>query len=86
MSPVDAYDLTRVTKEYWKGHTEEYGEITDAIGTFPVVAHGISDDVPATPDPDDIVEYENDRVRDGDDLVTVYSGVDLTPEGSKFLE
>jgi hypothetical protein len=33
-----------------------------------------------------VVEYENDRVRDGDDLVTVYSGVDLTPEGSKFLE
>jgi len=25
MSPVDAYDLTRVTKEYWTGHTEEYG-------------------------------------------------------------
>jgi len=49
MSPVDAYDLTRVTKEYWTGHTEEYGEITDAIGTFPVVAHGISDDVPTTP-------------------------------------
>jgi predicted dithiol-disulfide oxidoreductase (DUF899 family) len=33
-----------------------------------------------------VVEYENDRVRDGDDLVTVYSGVDLTPEGSKLLE
>ncbi|ELY68284.1 hypothetical protein C488_21192 [Natrinema pellirubrum DSM 15624] len=33
-----------------------------------------------------VVEYENDRVRDGDDLVTVYSGVDLTPDGSKFLE
>jgi len=23
MSPVDAYDLTHVTKEYWTGHTEE---------------------------------------------------------------
>jgi hypothetical protein len=33
-----------------------------------------------------VVEYENDRVRDGDDLVTVYTGVDLTPEGSKFIE
>jgi len=28
----------------------------------------------------------NDRVRDGDDLVTVYTGVDLTPAGSQFLE
>jgi len=60
MSPVDAYDLTRVTKEYWTGHTEEYGEITDAIGTFPVVAHGISDDVPTTPDPDDVVDAMDD--------------------------
>jgi len=33
-----------------------------------------------------VVEYENDRVRDGDDLVTVYTGVDLTPAGSQFLE
>jgi len=33
-----------------------------------------------------VVEHENDRVRDGDDLVTVYTGVDLTPAGSQFLE
>jgi len=33
-----------------------------------------------------VVEYENDRVRDGADLVTVYTGVDLTPAGSQFLE
>ncbi len=60
VSPVDAYDLTRVTKEYWTGRTEEYGDITDAIGTFPVVAHGISDDVPSTPDPDDVVDSMDD--------------------------
>ncbi|MDL0133429.1 VirB4 family type IV secretion system protein [Halobacterium salinarum] len=60
VSPVDAYDLTRVTKEYWTGRTEEYGDITDAIGTFPVVAHGISDDVPSTPDPDDVVDAMDD--------------------------
>jgi hypothetical protein len=61
VSPVDAYDLTRVTKEYWTGRTEEYGDITDAIGTFPVVAHGISDDVPSTPHPDDVVDAMDDR-------------------------
>jgi hypothetical protein len=60
VSPVDAYDLTRVTTEYWTGRTEEYGDITDALGTFPVVAHGISDDVPATPDPDDVVDAMDD--------------------------
>ncbi|ELZ88834.1 conjugation protein [Haloferax elongans ATCC BAA-1513] len=56
VSPVDSYDLARATKEYWTNRTEEYGDITNAIGTFPVVNHGISDDVPSTPDPDDVVE------------------------------
>lgn len=33
-----------------------------------------------------VVEYEDDRVRDGDDLVTVYTGIDLTADGSQLLE
>lgn len=33
-----------------------------------------------------VVEYEDDRVRDGDDLVTVYTGIDLTTDGSQLLE
>jgi len=33
-----------------------------------------------------VVEYEDDRIRDGDDLVTVYSGIDLTRDGSELLE
>ncbi|WP_135827093.1 VirB4 family type IV secretion system protein [Halorussus ruber] len=60
MSPVDAYDLARVTKEYWTGHTEEYDDIANAIGTFPVVAHGLSDDVPSTPDPDSVIDAMDD--------------------------
>ena len=56
VSPVDAYDLARITKEYWTCHPEEYGNITNALGTFPVVSHGISDGVPATPDPNDVLD------------------------------
>ncbi len=33
-----------------------------------------------------VVEYEDDRIRDGDNLVTVYTGIDLTSDGSKLLE
>lgn len=33
-----------------------------------------------------VVEYEDDRIRDGDNLVTVYTGIDLTGDGSKLLE
>jgi hypothetical protein len=33
-----------------------------------------------------VIEYEDDRVRDGDDLVTVYSGIDLTTDGLQLLE
>jgi len=61
VSPVDAYELARVTKEYWTGRTETYGDITDALGTFPVVTHGLSDDVPSTPDPTDVVDAMDDR-------------------------
>ncbi|WP_115864242.1 VirB4 family type IV secretion system protein [Halorussus litoreus] len=60
VSPVDAYDLARVTKEYWTGRTEEYDNLTNAIGTFPVVAHGLSDGVPSTPDPDTVIDAMND--------------------------
>src|SRR6056297_103030 len=56
VSPVDAYDLAGITKEYWTCHPEEYGNITNALGTFPVVSHGISDGVPSTPDPDDVLD------------------------------
>jgi hypothetical protein len=34
----------------------------------------------------EVVEYESGRVRDGDDLVTVYTGIDLTIEGSQLLD
>ncbi|WP_135855000.1 VirB4 family type IV secretion system protein [Halorussus salinus] len=60
VSPVDAYDLARVTNEYWTGHTEEYDDIANAIGTFPVVAHGLSDDVPSNPSPDSIIDAMDD--------------------------
>ncbi|SEQ01207.1 VirB4 family type IV secretion system protein [Natrinema salaciae] len=60
VSSVDAYELARVTTEYWTGHTETYGDITDAIGTFPVVTHGISENVPSDPHPDDIVDTMDD--------------------------
>ncbi|AGB17381.1 hypothetical protein Halru_2810 [Halovivax ruber XH-70] len=53
---VDAYELVRVTKEYWTGQTETYGDITEAIGTFPVVAHGLSEQVPSNPHPDAVVD------------------------------
>ncbi|WP_175416507.1 TraM recognition domain-containing protein [Natrinema versiforme] len=33
-----------------------------------------------------VVDYEDTRVRDGDDLVTVYAGINLTRDGSEFLE
>ena len=34
-----------------------------------------------------VVEYESGRVREnGDDLVTVYTGIDLTPEGSQLFD
>ncbi|WP_226042984.1 conjugal transfer protein [Natrinema sp. DC36] len=61
VSPVDAYDLARITKEYWSCQPEEYADITDALGTFPVVSHGISDGVPATPDPDDVLDAMDER-------------------------
>ncbi|WP_276256480.1 VirB4 family type IV secretion system protein [Halomontanus rarus] len=56
ISPVDAYELARVTKEYWTCRPEAYHDLSEAIGTFPVVAHGISDGVPSTPDPDDVTD------------------------------
>jgi len=50
MSPVDALrPHPRDEGILDPGDTEEYGGITDAPGAFPVVAHGISDDVPTTP-------------------------------------
>ncbi len=61
--PVDAYDLARITKEYWTCQSAEYADITSAIGTFPVVSHGISDGVPATPDPDDVLDAMADSTR-----------------------
>ncbi len=61
VSPVDAYDLARLTKEYWTCQSETYADITNALGTFPVVSHGISDGVPATPDPDDVLDAMPDE-------------------------
>ncbi|MDF9748469.1 VirB4 family type IV secretion system protein [Natrinema salsiterrestre] len=61
VGPVDAYDLARITKEYWSCQSEEYADITDTLGTFPVVAHGISDGVPATPDPDDVLDAMDEQ-------------------------
>ncbi len=61
ISPVDAYDLTRITKEYWTCRSEDYANIAEALGTFPVVSHGISDGVPATPDPDAVLEAMAER-------------------------
>ncbi|MGQ3414459.1 VirB4 family type IV secretion system protein [Natrinema sp. LN54] len=60
ISPVDAYDLARVTKEYWTCQSQDYADMTSAIGTFPVVSHGISDGVPATPDPEDVLDAMDD--------------------------
>ncbi|ELY72167.1 conjugation protein [Natrinema pellirubrum DSM 15624] len=60
ISPVDAYDLARVTKEYWTCQSQDYADITNALGTFPVVSHGISDGVPATPDPEDVIDAMDD--------------------------
>ncbi|KDE56794.1 conjugal transfer protein [Halostagnicola sp. A56] len=60
ISPVDAYDLARITKEYWTCQPEEYDDISSALGTFPVVSHGISDGVPATPDPEDVIGAMDD--------------------------
>ncbi|QCS44646.1 VirB4 family type IV secretion system protein [Natrinema versiforme] len=60
ISPVDAYDLARVTKEYWTCQSQDYADMTSAIGTFPVVSHGISDGVPATPDPKDVLDSMDD--------------------------
>ncbi|WP_226043278.1 conjugal transfer protein [Natrinema sp. DC36] len=61
VSPVDAYDLARITKEYWSCQPEKYADITDALGTFPVVSHGISDGVPATPDPNDVLDAMDEQ-------------------------
>ncbi|WP_408960796.1 VirB4 family type IV secretion system protein [Natrinema sp. 74] len=62
VSPVDAYDLARITKEYWSCQSEEYADITDTLGTFPVVSHGISDGVPATPDPNDVLDAMDEQI------------------------
>ncbi|WP_229380274.1 VirB4 family type IV secretion system protein [Haloterrigena salifodinae] len=69
ISPIDAYDLARLTKEYWSCQPEAYADITDALGTFPVVAHGMSDGVPSTPDPDDVLDAaaEDDTVSQTDE-------------------
>ncbi|MFB1066247.1 VirB4 family type IV secretion system protein [Natrinema sp. H-ect4] len=91
VSPVDAYDLARITKEYWSCQSEEYADITDILGTFPVVAHGISDGVPATPDPDDVLAAideqtstpepaSNDRTEDNIDEDLSISSGDRLPD------
>jgi len=49
ISPVDADDLARVTKEYWTGDTEAYGDIEAALGTFPVVTQGLDERRSETP-------------------------------------
>ncbi|WP_137290878.1 VirB4 family type IV secretion system protein [Natronorubrum halophilum] len=67
ISPVDAYDLARVTKEYWTCQSQDYADITSAIGTFPVISHGISDGVPATPDPEDVVGAMDDSSDESED-------------------
>ncbi|WP_247729559.1 VirB4 family type IV secretion system protein [Halovivax limisalsi] len=71
---VDAYDLTQVTAEYWNGHPETYGDITDALGTFPVVAHGISENVPSNPHPDDVLDaVDDEKPRAGKDATQTVS-------------
>ncbi|MFD1648041.1 VirB4 family type IV secretion system protein [Haloarchaeobius litoreus] len=60
VSPVDSYELARVTKEYWSCQRETYGDLSNAIGTFPIVSHGISDGVPSTPSPEDVVSTDSE--------------------------
>ncbi|ELY66170.1 VirB4 family type IV secretion system protein [Natrinema versiforme] len=78
ISPVDAYDLARVTKEYWTCQSQDYADMTSAIGTFPVVSHGISDGVPATPDPEDVLDSMDDSSDEAADWE--YSLEDLDEE------
>ena len=64
VAPVDSYELARVTKEYWSCERETYGDLSNAIGTFPIVSHGLSDGVPSTPHPDDVVSDLGDPAID----------------------
>ncbi len=78
ISPVDAYDLARVTKEYWTCQSQDYADMTNAIGTFPVISHGISDGVPATPDPEDVIGSMDNSSDESEDWE--YSLEDLDEE------
>ncbi|MCD2205077.1 VirB4 family type IV secretion system protein [Halobacterium sp. KA-6] len=68
MTPVDGYDLARVTTEYWTGHTQSYADLADALGTFPVVSHGLTERVSTTPNPDDVLAAAADDTASDEDL------------------
>ncbi|WP_254533959.1 VirB4 family type IV secretion system protein [Natrinema gelatinilyticum] len=50
ISPVDASDLARLTKEYWTCQPEEYDDFTKALGTLPVVSREMGNDGAVTLD------------------------------------
>jgi hypothetical protein len=68
-SPVDAYELARLIKEYWSCEPQEYGDLSEAIGTFPVVGHGIAEAIETAPGAERFLDQERDAATDNEEPI-----------------